>query len=279
MRDSFFIAIAIILFSASGCEIINPEEPIPAYLKIDTLNFDASSHFSSNSHKIKDIWVYINGDHAGTYEMPFTVPIIADGVTQVRLIPGVNKDGIKSLHMFHPYLSNLDTSMVINPGETLELTPTYTYLNNFTSILNEDFESPIVIFESAETTVPTLAQTSSILLDGNESGVLYSTEANQEMKIISTKEVEYNVRTFAPVLEISYQSSIEFNVGVEVDNIENYESVLRPTNGVTGKVYIDFSDEMNVFSSDAKYKVYMEGVSTEVGDYIAIDNVRLLLVK
>ena len=74
--------------SFSGCEIINPKEDTPSYLKINSIPLNtrksASETYGSNSNNIVDAWVFANGKLIGSFELPATIPILAEGNVEIR---------------------------------------------------------------------------------------------------------------------------------------------------------------------------------------------------
>ena len=73
-----------------GCK--DAPEQIPAYLYIKPFTVNAQG--DASWHKVTEGWLYVNGDYLGSYTLPATVPILADGQSEVWLYPGVKKNGI-----------------------------------------------------------------------------------------------------------------------------------------------------------------------------------------
>ena len=67
-----FYSSIFILLLLSSCELINPEEDTPAFIKID--NFDYT--VDVGTAKIVDAWVYIDNDLQGIYPIPNTIPVL-----------------------------------------------------------------------------------------------------------------------------------------------------------------------------------------------------------
>ena len=275
MKNTFFILLVIFFV---GCDIINPEEQTPAYLKIEKMDLDASAYYSSNSENISDAWVYVNSNLIGSFEMPFEIPILAEGATNIRIVPGIYKDGIKSHHHFYPYYSNFDTTLSFIPEETVSIEPKIIYTDNFQEVFNEDFESAILQFQASSQSDSTLLQTENILIEGKRSGMIISPGKDKIMEIESIDEFQVLTRTIPSYLEIEYISNVEFRVGVKANGIKQHELRLRANSSKT-KIYVDLSSEIGVFSTDAKFKVFFEPVDVIAGSYLVLDNIRLLIPK
>ena len=80
----------LLILSMSSCEIINPEIKIPSYMHIDSisLNTDYPTQ-GTNSNKITDAWIYIDGKLTGTFQMPVTFPILAEGNHNLTIRAGI----------------------------------------------------------------------------------------------------------------------------------------------------------------------------------------------
>ena len=66
----FSLIILSALF-ATGCNVINPQEKVPAYFHIDSFSFvstDPSRH-GSISNNITSVWVYWDNEHVGVYDI------------------------------------------------------------------------------------------------------------------------------------------------------------------------------------------------------------------
>ena len=61
----------------TACDIINPEEDIPAYIEILPYEYSPESGGSSST-KITDGWIYVDGEFLGAFNLPSTIPVLAD---------------------------------------------------------------------------------------------------------------------------------------------------------------------------------------------------------
>ena len=73
----FYIAVLMLI---NSCSKDSFEAKIPTYISID--KFTVASNYAiygSSASNITDVWVYINDDLVGTYELPARFPIIKEG--------------------------------------------------------------------------------------------------------------------------------------------------------------------------------------------------------
>ena len=96
----------------SSCNIINPAEPVPAYLHVDSFSVKTDPLTQgSSSHRIVDAWVFVDGNIVGAFEMPVNVPVLSAGMHKVTVRPGILVNGIAATRSIYPFYSGYDTVM------------------------------------------------------------------------------------------------------------------------------------------------------------------------
>ena len=109
---SGLLALCLIV-QLTSCEIINPEEAIPAYIQIDTIQFINNSVAEGTAEqKIVEAWVNVDDDFLGTYDLPASIPVLKSGAANVIVRPGIKDNGIGSLSeiytFFEPYEASIE---------------------------------------------------------------------------------------------------------------------------------------------------------------------------
>jgi hypothetical protein len=69
-----------VLLALPSCDIINPEEEVPSFIRIDSFSFKteyATQGFPS--FDIPDAHVYVDNKLIGIYELPAQVPVMKTG--------------------------------------------------------------------------------------------------------------------------------------------------------------------------------------------------------
>ena len=68
MKRIFFVLLLVNL----SCQIIESPEKAPSFIHIDDFIFNISNNNQgTNSEKITDAWIYVNGNLEGVYELPW----------------------------------------------------------------------------------------------------------------------------------------------------------------------------------------------------------------
>jgi len=137
LKSLFASLSTILIFSACG-----GDEPIPAYLIIESAQVNASSDiYGSVSEKVTDVWVSEDENFIGVYELPATIPVLSEGETKILIYPGVKQGGIHSDRRIYPFYNAYSEVVNMEPNVDIEITPEFEY-NVFSTlmILNADFE-------------------------------------------------------------------------------------------------------------------------------------------
>src|SRR5258706_10210629 len=80
-----------------SCNIINPSEQIPSYLKVNSFILHTDTSQGSSSSKFTDVWVTVDGLAQGAYEMPAKFPLLFSGTHTVHFRAGIMLNGIAEM--------------------------------------------------------------------------------------------------------------------------------------------------------------------------------------
>ena len=86
-----------------GCDKFEGDQTIPSYLKIDSLGFITDNDLQgTNNQKFADAWIYVDDDIIGGFEMPFTIPVLSEGMHKLEISPGIILNGISDTRAPYP---------------------------------------------------------------------------------------------------------------------------------------------------------------------------------
>jgi hypothetical protein len=234
----------------SSCNVINPEEQIPAYLEIAPFNLTTTADSQgSASEKITEAWVFIDGAFLGVYDLPATVPVLNTGTTLVRVEAGIRDNGISSTPEIYPFYEPYSVSLELVAGETVNIEPQTTYLSNTKFAMIEDFEENRPRFFTQQILGDeTISLTQSEVFEGQYSATFGLSKENQPVLEISTEAGFSGLQDGGVFvyLEVNYLSDAPVLWGVvgnenAVTGIERYyESGFIP-NGEWNKIYFNLS--------------------------------------
>lgn len=118
----YYYTIGIFLLFCFAC---NPDEPIPAYLQVEPWQVNANG--GTAWQKLPDVWLYANTEFLGAYDLPHTIPVLAEGVTDIQLFPGVKENGIASTPAPYFIMKQWNQSVNLVPGDTTVIRPVTSY--------------------------------------------------------------------------------------------------------------------------------------------------------
>ena len=122
MKKHIIYLFAPVWFAIAGCD---KAEPVPAYLKIEPFVVDAKG--GADWQKITDGWLYVNNEFLGAYTLPATVPVLAEGQSEVILFPGVKENGIVGTPNIYQFLTRYETTLNLTPKGETPIKPTTKY--------------------------------------------------------------------------------------------------------------------------------------------------------
>lgn len=279
----------LLLLLVSSCNIINPDEDQPAYVKIEPFTFDplpASQEMGlSASTKIKDAWVYIDGDFHGVYELPAQFPILETGNRKLSILPGILLNGIAGTRSPYPFYKGSEYSGDFTPGSLTTITPKTEYFELAECTYCESFEGSgfsLTNTANSDTIMYQLPAGNPNVFEGAGSGAAYLTTENSLFEVASTTSF-LPPGAAAPVyLELDYKINQEMTVGLFVlrpglEQLQIPVVTLRPTTG-WNKVYIQLGYTVSSYPTASGFKLFFGAIkdpATTQSEFY-LDNIKVV---
>lgn len=206
-----YTTIGLICLLAMGfltCDIINPEESIPAFLYIEPFTLQTNElEQGSASEKITEVWVTVNDEFLGAYQLPATVPVLMSGEADLFLEAGIKDNGIGSTPEIYPFYQAYETTITLMPDQTVTVSPTTSYDRNTRFALIEDFETGTTVFQDTLLGNSGLQASNTEPFEGNFSGKIQLSTDDPviELATIGTF-TDLTDRTPFVYLEVNYKS-------------------------------------------------------------------------
>ncbi len=257
------LTVALILCLFSACDIVNPEETLPAYLQIDQFDFSTTPAQGEPSEQITDVWVFVDDLSLGIYELPATVPTLAVGNQNITIFPVIRENAIRSTPIIYPLYNRFETTLDLPIGETVTVRPTTSYVSNAVFELVEEFDGNGHALKGSDpNAVQVLDEIGQILLGTEESIEFTSTGTFTDLPTNNGLPV---------FLEFDYRTNVEFEIGlVGIDpnqinpvNATFYNVVLCPINR-WNKVYINLQEVLET-SQLPGYKLAFRASTDDTG--------------
>jgi hypothetical protein len=286
----FYLSViaGLILVALTGCD---PEEPIPAYLTINSMRiFDSSYNyaaFGTSSSKIKDAWVYIDGNLLGIFEIPARFPVLAEGNHAVTIAPGIYENGISATRTRYPLYKSFETVVNFKPGETVAVPDTLN-LNYFSSLSYtwyEDFEGNTYSFDSIEGStagfIPFNLNNDDPFGGAFSGRFIVNETKNYFIGSCTNDAVDINGFSTAWI-ELNYKADQRFNVGLRIkklnDEVVNEYAVTVNSSPEWNKIYINVSKIAGAYPTAKNFKVYIDATleSGRTESSVYLDNIKLI---
>lgn len=295
----------LILFSLfillQGCDIINPEEEIPAYITVNKFEVDGINGLPP-SEDVRDVWVTVNNEFIGLFEFNendrITFPVLSSGNSKINLRPGILADaGFNEIHQSYPYYRAYETFLDLKPEETTIINPTTSYTDDairvpettddFETGLNRQYRSCLgcpVALEIIDSDNPNYDD---LFIDRNGTALALMTipQGSSDSVHILTKTAFPVTNNASQIwLEFDYKSNIIFTAGLDLNSQVYYriQPFLVASPNEWTKVYLALIDDFSYLQSLAPGIAYNLVFTSPSSDgekeyYIAIDNIRLIV--
>lgn len=276
----------LLLILFSGCEIINPDEEIPAYIKIDTINLVLTDPATQGtaSHKITDAWIYVDEQLIGAFELPAHVPVLQKGEQRIRIGAGIKMNGIAATRIEYPFYDDYIETTELKPAETITISPVVNYNPSVTFAWKENFESGMS-FETMDSSHTSMSRVldaaaafegaayGAILLDASKTRYEGKTVFPVPVKLPSGGdnvffELNYkNNNPFFITLAAVYNTGTSFIPILQVNPSERWN-----------KIYVNLTPEASSsFGASSHYIVISAQKAQETDNaYIHLDNLKLV---
>lgn len=277
----------LVLFLVVSCK----EDTTPSWLKIDAINLSTDEvSEGSNSHKIVDAWIYMDGTPIGVFELPCKVPILAEGEHSFLIYAGIQQNGISASRTRYPFYDRYEAVINLTKGEVTTINPTVYYKKNLTFELKEDFEDTGIVFQKSigsDTSIVFIDKISNpdIVKYGNRCGGIFLTQTDSIFKAQTATfldlpkneevylEFDYMNNNTMVTSTIS-QNSLDY---VESDPLAGIQAQPFETM-VWQKLYVPLMENVSFYSTATSYEIYLLSVLDpgNTQGVIYIDNIKVI---
>lgn len=210
---------AQVLFFA--CNPLDPAQEIPSYIAIDTISFEVTDPDHQTSHqKISDAWVYVNDVLIGAYELPVTLPVLAEGKQNVMVFGGIKVNGIAATRAAYPFFQGWAQTVDLKLKETVKLKPVANYSTSTFFRYSTDFENELDLVSLPDGKANPVLVTSNQVLNPEINGLscagITLDATNNRFSVRQKTDTSLWLPTGGKLvfMELSYKCNHPFSVGV-----------------------------------------------------------------
>ena len=274
--------LAAVFSCLASCEIINPDEPVPIYVQVDSIPFRiTASNQGTSSVSIVDVWAFLDGKLVGGFELPARFPVLAnEGSHKLTLQAGILVNGIRSTRAPYDFYLGYDTTFMCVPGQSYTLQPRTEYLPSTTFTINEDFEQSGLYFERDPLSDTILHVINDANAFEDHSGAIFLDATRPYFKYQSTPPFGWAAGS-AMYAEINYKNDNEFTVGLisRVNGVDLSEPIvtIRPSD-TWKKIYVSLNGALSNQPFASGYRLFITAIKapgTGVAS-IYLDNIKVV---
>jgi len=296
LQRHVYLLMFLPVFLFTSCDKFEGDQTVPTYLSIDNVGF--TTDFSSQGtekQNIKDVWIFVNDQAIGGFEMPAKFPVLEEGISTVEIRPGIILNGISSTRADYPYFEPIilkDVNLVRD--SILSFTDLETvYRSNTVFKWREEFEDPALTIISGPH-----SDTGIIMTDPADNPVAFLDEYSRFSGVVSLDAARPYVFLESTsgsgnngfdlkagdfiFLELHYKSDVDITTGMLL-NQQNQYIEQRSLIGIRAtqewkKIYINFTPVVLESPGAVSFWVYFEAYRDEAREVskIYLDNIKLL---
>lgn len=283
MKKLLYILLASTLLTA--CIKNNPD---PSWLEVNKWQLLDNSNISEGelTENFSDVQVFVDGKLIGIFEAPFKIPLLIEGVKNVRLYPVIRNNGISATKKVYPFVESYEIDVEFVKNSVVTINPT-TYYSNNSKFWIEDFEDASVQIKNDVNYPASISMESdpSIIqsFNGNFFGRVNLTTTNNHW--IATTDQKFNLESGEIYLEIDYHNTNSVITGLiahetnsDKNNINIQLNAQDASSIVWKKIYIELGELVLNSTSANSFDLYFEGLLPDElsSSQINIDNIKLV---
>ena len=274
----FFYTVVISCLLLVSCDKNENIQEIPAYINISEVELTTTNNQGVNTHNITDVWVYVNDQFRGTYELPATVPILEKDSTNIKVFAGIKDNGISSTRVRYHFYKSYEEDVFLIEDSTLNILPSFRYTESST-IESENFEG---VGTNIDTTLK--SEIDFIVKTENGNKFAYAILSDSFLTFEAATDIfEGLPQVGSPVyLEMDYQSNHTALVGAYVNydfTVVNKELLwVSPKEEQWNKIYINMTKTVSeaIDNNSIKFYVNVFRTDTTKDAWIKFDNLKII---
>lgn len=282
----WFLIILAGLMSGVGCDIINPEESLPAYIDIQGASVIVSEPQSLTSNLgIRDLWLFRGNEQMGTYQIPRVIPYFPSEQTEFVITGGVFETGLSAARVSYPFWQPVTLEIPNTPLDTFVLNPQFQYYSD--TLLQIPFSETFEGFGTNLVETATGAAAAALTIntadafEGNRSGLVTFTN--------DFTFYEGSSADFFPLpqsgnndiwVEVTYKNNIPFTVGLSFITSSNSgelgDGIFFNSNLEWNTAYIHVNDFVRSISETAVFRLFIRANGNGNAGTLLLDQVRII---
>ena len=138
-----YILSLIVFLVLASCNKTKLKAPEAAFIVINNPTVLTNPTIQgTNSHKITDIWYYVDDNFKGVFPIGSIMPVIGTGNSKITLFAGIKNNGISATRLPYEFYQGHLINQYFESGKTYTFSPVFEYLTGavFPTEGCEDYE-------------------------------------------------------------------------------------------------------------------------------------------
>lgn len=271
------------LFLLFSCKKYQPA-PEAFFIQAGTVSVAPETYSSqgSASHRISDLFLYVNGQFQGAYAIGKVMPIVTRGKqATINVFAGIKNNGIKDATITWLLYDPIKFDTLVAGGTTIQRPFTFRYKPAVKFVWMEDFDGQVgfsLIKSAGSDTTFKLAGPQN-RFEGNSAEIgLYGPGNYKYARFESAVLYELPKNTANLYLELNYKCDVEFEVGVSDGVNPDKPALIINPKSEWNKIYIQIAEAVNRNPIADKYKIYfkIQKPNDRESAHVWLDNIKLI---
>jgi hypothetical protein len=271
----------IFLFS---CDKDKLKAPQSSFLVVDPVTLTTTPSQGSNSHKITDIWYYVDGQFKGIFPVGNVMPIISSGNAEITLFAGIKNNGISATRAPYSLYNSVTIHQDVEPGKTYTVSPNFEYNSGAFFYYCDNFDLGSGTTGSYFTPVGDsfyVYTADPAKTFGGIGKSVYMSMSDSKRSAEMLQSIPYFLPSGGATiyLELNYKCNQPFTVGV----IGTGSSAPERRTALTvnksddwNKIYVSLTSVVSMQPTFPSYQVFIHADKRVTSPEIYIDNVKLI---
>jgi hypothetical protein len=275
----YLFSFCVTLFYVS-CNKQKLKSPQASFLVVADPQLITSSNQGANSHKITDMWLYVNDNFQGIFPIGGVMPVVATGNAEIVLYAGIKNNGIAATRLPYTFYQQVKFNQPVEAGQTYTYTPVFEYLSNANFRYVEGFEgtTPGLSFIGVGNTTYSLVTDPNKVYGGTGHSLFMTMDnANPIGEIQSASSITGLPAGGASVyLELNYKNNQPFQVGIIGGGTDQRQIITINPSDDWNKIYVQLTTGISTSPSYTNYKLYIKATKTVSDPEIYLDNFKVI---
>lgn len=276
-RYLLYFLFSCIYFSFISCKKEKLKSPEASFLVVDAVSINTTLAQGSNSHKIVDLWYYVDGQFKGVFPVGNVMPIVAKNNAEITLFAGIKNNGISATRMPYQFYNPVTYILNIEAGKTYTVSPQFEYSSSAIFAYSQNFDSPGSQFMSVGDSAYQLISDPAKTFGGSGKSVFMSMGNNKPTSKMVQSTPYFLPTSGVPIyLELNYKCNQAITVGVIGGGTEERGAITLNSTDDWNKIYIQLTGVVSAQPTYAGYQVYIKATKEVDTPEIYIDNIKLI---